>query len=285
MHKMVLPTMIQQAKTLTCLLVCLLVLAACGGGGDGASNAGATGGLSFQLQFIDPSDEAHLQISNADVDDICVAYEIDEIRGTLSRIDGTVLASDTWPCEDHRGILDGVAPTTDLVLLIEGIVNGEVAWIGQKAGIEILPDQITPAGTVQVTNITGDQTAPQILATTPRDDATAVPINTAVTVDFNERISTVSLHDAFLLTDDNSNTVDGVVSYEDNDDQQVWRAKFVPADNLKVQTQYTVTLLDVVQDLAGNSIADAHTWSFKTGSTTLPAMIWGRHNWGEAAWQ
>jgi hypothetical protein len=167
--------------------------------------------------------------------------------------------------------------------LIEGFVDGEVAWRGQKGGIEILPGQITSAGTVQMTNVTGDQTAPQILSTTPRDGAAAVPINTAISVDFNEPISAVSLHDAFLLTDDNSNAVSGIVSYE-ADDQQVWRAKFVPADNLKVQTQYTVTLLDVVQDLAGNSITE-YEWRFKTGSTALPAMIWGQHNWGQAAWQ
>lgn len=282
---MVLLTMIQQSKRLTGLLVCLLVLAACGGGGDGASKAGTTGGVSFQLQFIDSSDESHSRLPNAEMDDICVAYEIDEIEGTLSRIDGTVLTSATWPCEDHGGILDGVVPTSNLVLLIEGSVNGEVAWRGQKGGIEILPGQITSAGTVQMTNIIDDQTAPQILSTTPQDDATTIPVNIAITVDFNEPISAASLHDAFLLTDDNSNAVSGVVSYEDNDAQHVWRAKFVPANNLKAQTQYTMTLLDVVQDLAGNPIDDAHTWSFKTGSTTLPVMIWGRHNWGEAAWQ
>jgi hypothetical protein len=285
MHKMVLPTMIQQAKTWTCLLVCLLLLAACGGGGDGSSNADTTGGLSFQLQFIDSSDEARFQISKAEGDDICTTYEIDEIRGALSRIDGTELASATWPCEDHGGILDGVAPTTNLVLLIEGVVDGEVAWRGQKAGIEILPGQITPAGTVQMINITDDQTAPQVLSTTPQEGAEGVPINTAITVDFNEPVSAVSLNDAFSLTDDASNSVTGVVNYEDNDDDQYWRAKFTPAANLKVQTQYTVTLLNVVHDLAGNTIDAPHEWSFTTGSTALPAMIWGQHNWGEAAWQ
>lgn len=277
--------MIQQVKTVTCLLVCLVLLTGCGGGGDGANNADTTGGLSFQLQFVDLSDDAHSRLSNAEVDNICAAYEIGEIRGALSRMDGTVLTSDTWPCEDHGGILDGVAPTTNLVLLIEGLVDGEVAWRGQKGGIDILPGQITPAGTVQVINITDDKTAPQILSTTPGDDAEGVPINIAIVVDFNERISIVSLHGAFQLTDDNSNSVEGIVSYEESDDDQLWQAKFTPTGNLSPQTQYTVTLLNVVQDLAGNTIDDAHSWNFKTGSTTLPAMIWGQHNWGEAAWQ
>ncbi|MGD9189321.1 MAG: Ig-like domain-containing protein [Desulfobacteraceae bacterium] len=283
MHKTALPTMIQRAKTLTCLLACLLFLAGCGGGG-GSSNADATGGLSFKLQFIDPSDEAHLQISNADAD-ICTAYEISEIRAALSRIDGTELASATWPCEDHGGILDGVAPTTNLVLLIEGFVDGEVAWKGQKGGIEILPGEITSAGTVQMTNVTDDQTAPQILSTTPQDGAKAVPINTVILVQFDEPVSAVSLHGAFSLSDDNSNSVNGVVSYEDNDDEQLWQAKFEPAGNLKPQTQYTITLLTVVHDLAGNHIIDEVQWHFTTGSEALPAMIWGEHNWGEATWQ
>lgn len=288
MHKMVLRTMIQQTKTLTCLLVCLLALAGCGGGGDGSSNADTTGGLSFQLQFVDPSDEARLQISKAEGDDICTAYEIDDIKGTLSRIDGTELASATWPCEEHGGILDGVAPTTNLVLLIEGFVKGEVAWRGQKAGIEILPGQITPAGTIQMINITDDHTAPQVLSTTPQDGAEGVPINTAITVDFNEPISAVSLSGAFSLTDDDSNSVTGVISYEGNDDDQYWRAKFTPAANLKVQTKYTVNLLNVVQDLAANTIENAHSWDFTTGSTALPPLIWGHEGpqgqWGNAAW-
>jgi hypothetical protein len=283
MHKMVLPTMIQHAKALTGLLVCLLVLSACGGGGDGASNANTTGGLSFRLQFIDPPDEAHLQISNADVD-ICTAYEISQIRASLSRIDGTELASDTWPCEDHRAVLDGVAPTSNLVLLIEGFVNGEVVWRGQKGGIEILPGQIASAGTVQMINITGDQTAPQILSTAPRNNAEGVPINTVILIRFDEPVSAISLHGAFLLTDDSGNSVIGVVSYEDNDDQQFYQARVEPNGNLSAQTKYTITLLSVVTDLAGNSIAE-HEWSFTTGSTALPAMIWGQHNWGEATWQ
>lgn len=283
MHKMVLPIMIQQTKTLTCLLVCLLVLAGCGGG-DGSSNADTTGGLSFRLQFVDPSDEARLQISNAEGDNICTAYEINEIKGTLSRMDGTELASATWPCEEHRGILDGVVPATNLVLLIEGSVDGEVAWRGQKAGIEILPGEITPAGTVQMINITDDQTAPQILSTTPQDGAAEVPINITITVDFSEPVSAVSLNGAFSLTDDGSNSVDGVVSYEDNDDQQLWQAKFEPVGNLRPQTQYTITLLTVVHDLAGNHI-DEVKWSFTTGSTALPPMRWGVHNWGKATWQ
>jgi hypothetical protein len=280
---MVLMTMIQQAKRLTGLLVCLLVLAACGGGGDGASNAGTTGGLSFRLKFIDPSDEAHVQISNAD-EDICTAYEIDEIKGTLSRIDGTELASGTWPCEDHRGILDGVTPTTNLALLIEGFVNGEVVWKGQKGGIEILPGEIASAGTVQMTNITDDQTAPQILSTAPQNAAEGVPINTAILVQFDEPVSAVSLHGAFSLTDESSNSVSGVVSYEDNDDQQFYQAKFEPNGNLSAQTEYNITLLSVVTDLADNAIA-GYEWSFTTGSTALPGMIWGQHNWGEATWQ
>ena len=274
----------QQTKTLACLLVCLICLAGCGGGGDGSSHTATTGGLSFQLQFVDPSDEARLQISNAEGDNICTTYEIDDIRGALTRIDGTVLASKTWPCEEHGGILDGVAPTTNLVLLIEGVVDGEVAWRGQKAGIEILPGQITPAGTVQMINITDDQTAPQLLSTTPQDGAEAVPINTAISVYFNEPVSAVSLNDAFLLTDGNSNSVTGVVSYESSDDDQLWRAEFAPAGNLKVQTQYTVTLLNVVHDLAGNTIDDAHTWSFTTGSAPLEPLIWGDGKWGDA-WQ
>lgn len=164
------------------------------------------------------------------------------------------------------------------------MVGDALQWKGQLAGIEILPGQITPAGTVQMLNITGDTTAPQVTATSPLDNATAVPINAVITVDFNEPVSALSLNSAFLLTDDGSNQVDGAVSYEDSDGDALWRAKFTPDANLKDQTQYTMVLLNVVQDLAGNPIAAEHTWSFTTGSTALPALEWGVHDWGTSKW-
>jgi hypothetical protein len=137
---------------------------------------------------------------------------------------------------------------------------------------------------VQVINITDDQTAPQVLSTTPQDGATEVPINTVISVRFDEPVSAVSLNGAFSLKGDDSIFVDGDVSYEGNDDQQLWQAIFEPAGNLRPRTQYTMTLLTIVHDLAGNHI-DEVEWSFTTGSEALPAMIWGQHNWGEATWQ
>jgi hypothetical protein len=273
--------MIRQTNKLACVLVCLIFLAGCGGGGDTSTQS--TGGLSFKLQFIDSAESAAQQL-NAEVD-ICTAYEISEIRAALSRMDGSELASATWPCEDHRGVLDGVAPTSNLVLLVEGFVGDELRWRGQKAGIEILPGEITPAGEVQMINITDDTTAPQVLSTSPLDGATAVPINAVITVDFNEPVSALFVNDAFLLTDDGSNQVNGDVSYEESNDDQFWRAKFVPAANLKKNTQYTMTLLNVVQDLAGNTMAAEHTWRFTTGSTALEPLIWGKGKWGKATWQ
>ena len=85
MHKTIFHTMIRQTNKLTCVLVCLLFLAGCGGGGDTSSHS--TGGLSFKLQFIDSS-ESKVQLVNAEVD-ICDAYGIDQITADLSRMDGT----------------------------------------------------------------------------------------------------------------------------------------------------------------------------------------------------
>jgi hypothetical protein len=105
-----------------------------------------------------------------------------------------------------------------------------------------------------------------------------------ILVQFGEPDSAVSLHGAFSLTDGNSNSVDGLVSYEDNDAQRFWQAKFEPNGNLRAQTQYTITLLTVVHDLAGNHIIAAVEWSFTTGSAPLDPLIWGKGKWGDA-WQ
>jgi uncharacterized protein YjdB len=270
MHKPLLHAMIRQTTKLACLLVCLFILSACGGGGDTSSNADSTGGLSFKLHFVDSSDP-QAWLSNADVD-ICEEYGINEITASLSRMNGTELAFDAWPCSEHSGVLDGIEPTTDLVLTVGGMVDDELQWKGQLAGIEILPDQITAAGKVLMLYITEDAAAPQVVATSPYDGAGDVPLNTAITVDFDEPVSAVLLYNGFLLTDDNSNSVSGTVSYEDNDDDQLYRAIFTPDGDLNAQTQYEVTLLEVVEDLAGNPIDEQYSWSFSCfdPSGTIP---------------
>jgi len=63
--------------------------------------------------------------------------------------------------------------------------------------------------------------------------------------------------------------VPGVVSYLDR------QAVFTPTNALLVNTSYTATVTTDAEDLAGNALAAAHTWSFETDATTAlgPAPV------------
>jgi Ice-binding-like/Bacterial Ig-like domain len=63
--------------------------------------------------------------------------------------------------------------------------------------------------------------------------------------------------------------VPGVVSYLDR------QAVFTPTNSLLVSTSYTATVTADAEDLAGNTLSAAHTWSFETDATTAlgPAPV------------
>ncbi|MDY6969427.1 MAG: Ig-like domain-containing protein [Spirochaetota bacterium] len=113
-----------------------------------------------------------------------------------------------------------------------------------------------------------DTIAPTVSSTYPTDGATAVPINTNITANFNEDIDNSTINDTSFTI---SNGVTGTVTY----DGGTKIATFTPSSNLAYNTAYSVTITTDVTDLAGNRLETDYVWSFTTGDeedTTSPLV-------------
>jgi hypothetical protein len=91
-----------------------------------------------------------------------------------------------------------------------------------------------------------------------------VPINTAITITFNESMDKTSVQDAFELTDGTTTwtAANGTFSWSGN------TLTFIPSEDIDLDydTEYTVTIGTGARDLADNTISSAYSWSF----TTIP---------------
>lgn len=111
-----------------------------------------------------------------------------------------------------------------------------------------------------------DTEPPYIISTDPQDGETGIDFRTNVRVTFNEAINENTLD--FILSEF-TNAIPGSVSYE----PATRTATFDPDDPLNFQTTYMATIGAGLQDLSGNTMTDAYTWSFTTGDQPLPAPV------------
>jgi hypothetical protein len=107
-----------------------------------------------------------------------------------------------------------------------------------------------------------DTTRPTVTATSPGAGETGVPTNSAISVTFSEPMAAATITAAtFAMTDGSGNAVAGTVSASGA------TATFAPSALLAGGATYTATVTTGAEDLAGNALAQASTWSF----TTVPA--------------
>ena len=117
-----------------------------------------------------------------------------------------------------------------------------------------------------------DTTGPSILAVSPSDAATNVPVNARATVLFDEAPSIVSLHGGGLTLRTGGEAVDTTLTVADDR-----RASLVPTADLSPSTTYTIAV-DGVEDASGNALlaprsADGSPeaeFSFTTSASTAP---------------
>ncbi len=100
-----------------------------------------------------------------------------------------------------------------------------------------------------------DTTPPTIVAVSPLNGATNVPLNAAVTATFSEAM------DPTGLVGQTSSGVSGELAY----DSSTYTVTFTSTSNLSPNTKYTATVSGTAKDLSGNQMGADYSWSFTTG--------------------
>lgn len=110
-------------------------------------------------------------------------------------------------------------------------------------------------------NEPGDVAAPSVIATSPINTQTSVPVGTtAVTATFSEAVDPATVNaTSFLLRGADGTTIPGTVTYSGV------IATYTLAGALSPNTTYTATITTTVRDLEGNPVASTFTWQFTTG--------------------
>ena len=118
-----------------------------------------------------------------------------------------------------------------------------------------------------------DTTDPRVTSTNPADLAMTVSTNQKITATFSEGMDSSTVTGAtFILTGPGITPVSGTVTYSTIGTT----ATFTPNSALAINTTYTATIASGVQDLAGNALGSAFTWTFTTGATpdsTAPTVF------------
>ena len=107
----------------------------------------------------------------------------------------------------------------------------------------------------------GDTIPPTVLSNEPPDAATRVANTTAIRATFSEAMAPLTLTSLTFRLAQGAVTIPGTVTYFDRS------ATFAPASELALGTTYTATITTAAEDLAGNALASAHTWTFTTDAT------------------
>jgi len=118
------------------------------------------------------------------------------------------------------------------------------------------------------TSAVADTTAPAVSSTLPDNNATGVPVGSAVTATFDEAIDPATVTTASFLLQAGVDNVAGAVAL--NGAGTI--ATFTPSAPLADNTTYTATLTTVITDISGNPLAADYVWTFTTAAAVVPAL-------------
>ena len=276
------------------LAMCIVLtgfFSACSGSGGDAQNAvnsvdpntmsPGTGGISFQLVMQHPSSGLKAPELTPAFNS-CVDYGIGTIATTVSS-GTTTVASNSWPCSLHQGLILGVPAGSNYTVRVNGITSGTTIttiWSGQILSITVNAGQVTNAGTIIMSYVGGDLTPPTVTSSGPNSNpasTTNVPVTDRFNITFSKAmmISTVTSTNITI----NNGTVPGTVSY----DSASHTASFIPSSALSYTTQYVLQVMSCVtgsciKDTAGNQLSSSYTNTFTTesaptGTATAPASL------------
>ncbi len=267
------------------------ILSACSGGGSSpqyiSPNGGTeppppgTGGLAFSLVFQRSASQPKLAMFtptfNACTDDAIGTISATVTAGT------TTVASASWPCSLHQGVMLGVPAGTSYTVHVSGLTGSATTWSGLASSITVTTGQVTNAGTIVMSYVGTDTTRPTVASIAARSTAatTNVPVTDRFTVSFSEpmAISTVTTTNIKLINTADSSSVPGIVSYGTGSTA----AAFIPSADLASSTTYALQVTSCVTpsvcitDNAGNALLSnaSNTFTTETAPVATPAAPTG----------
>ena len=243
------------------LYVLLLLLTACGSNPNISPESGA---VNFNIKLSRPLTanlNAYLTGNN-----ICSDYGIETISAAVLNSSSDIVTSVSWSCSAHEGTITGVPAGSNYTVRLNGIdSNNSIMWRGEKSGIDIISGATAVAGAIIMTYIGSDATAPTVTSTSPSNNSTNVPVTTALTATFSEKMALSSINISTFTVSNGSTSVSGSVTY----DPDTMEATFIPSGSLSYSTTYTATITTDVEDMASNRMQTDYSWSF-----TMVASPW-----------
>jgi hypothetical protein len=110
--------------------------------------------------------------------------------------------------------------------------------------------------------------APTVLSSTPLDGATGVALNGSVSATFSQAMDPTTLTSTTFKVTYGTPAIAaaGIVTYASS------KAVFSPSANLLASTVYTATITTGAMNLLGTALTASHSWSFTTGTATVPGL-------------
>jgi hypothetical protein len=111
--------------------------------------------------------------------------------------------------------------------------------------------------------------APTVTSTSPASVANGVPRNASITATFSEEMNVTTINATTFTLKSGATVIPGVVTYVGT------TATLNPASTLASNTTFTATVSTGAEDLQGDALVTAKTWSFTTvvTSETGPAAV------------
>ena len=110
---------------------------------------------------------------------------------------------------------------------------------------------------------------PTVIATSPVDSATNVPVNFKLTATFSKAMDPLTISGTTFTLRQGATNVVGVVSL----DVLTNTAAFTPAAPLLASTVYTATISTGAKDLGGTALAANYSWSFTTAASAVAPTV------------
>ncbi|MHB1117346.1 ice-binding family protein [Sideroxydans sp.] len=121
------------------------------------------------------------------------------------------------------------------------------------------------------TGTSADTTAPTVISTVPASGATSVAVGANIVATFSETMNAATITAASTFTlKQGSTVIPGVATFPGTT-----IATFNPTSDLTAGLVYTATITTAAEDLAGNALAVAKTWSFTAASVVGQVVCGG----------